>query len=313
MGNVVSIHKDNRPDLKDLVTMFLKFKGAEGKSDRTIKDYNYYLKYFFEHYPHAYDNEHEARLALLDYLSTAKTPSTHNLRLEYLRVFFRWLWEEGIFTSDVTHKLKKQKNPGKFMEVDCNILKSLLSLPNRKTYTGYRDYCLILFTIDTATRPGEALSLLLSDLNLRSMEITIPAPIAKTRISRTIPISPETCKALAKLLSKRHPRWTDDVPIFASSDGEVMLENSWGKRMRNYGKQLGVKLTPYPLRHSSATLFLRNGGNAIALQRMMGHTSMEMTERYVHLVEGDIREQHTHFSPVGSVIKQRNRVMKIRK
>ena len=32
------------------------------------------------------------------------------------------------------------------------------------------------------------------------------------------------------------------------------------------------------LRHSSATPLLRNGGNTMALQRMIGHTSMEMTE-----------------------------------
>lgn len=308
MGNVVSIRKDSKPDLTNAIEIFLKFKGAEGKSERTIRDYKYYLEYFFRHYPEAYDNEREARTSLLDYLSDAKTPSTHNLRLQYLRVFFRWLWEEGIFTSDVTYKLKKQKNPGKFREVDSDILRSLLLLPDRKTYVGYRDYCLIMFTIDTATRPGEALSLLPSDLNLRSMEITIPAPIAKTRISRTIPISPETCKALTKLLSKRHPQWKDNVPLFASSDGETMLEKSWGKRMRSYSKQLGVKITPYLLRHSSATLFLRNGGNAIALQRMMGHTSMEMTERYVHLVEGDIRKQHQEYSPVSSIVRSRKRI-----
>lgn len=308
MGNVISIRKDDKPDLESSISMFLKFKGAEGKSDRTIRDYTYYLEYFFRTYPNACDNEREARSALLDYLAGAKTPSTHNLRLQYLRVFFRWLWEEGIFTSDVTYKLKKQKNPGKFREIDSEILRSLLSIPDRKTYAGYRDYCLIMFTIDTATRPGEALSLTPSDLNLKSMEITIPAPVAKTRISRTIPISPQTCKALTKLLSKRHPQWTDDVPLFASSDGLTMLETSWGKRMRTYSKRLGVKIIPYLLRHSSATLFLRNGGNAIALQRMMGHTSMEMTERYVHLVEGDIRKQHEQHSAVSIIVKPIKRV-----
>ncbi len=313
MGKIVSIRKEEKPSWESALEIFLKFKGAEGKAQRTLYDYRYHISLFFSKYPQAYDNEKEARYSLLDHLAEAKTPSTHNLRLQYLRAFFKWLWEEGFFTSDVTYKLKKQKNPGKFREVDSDVLRTLLFLPDRKTYTGFRDYCLIMFTLDTATRPGEALSLVPSDINVRSMEVTIPSHLAKTRVARTIPISPDTCKALTKLLSIRHSQWRENVPVFASSDGKIMLETSWGKRMRSYSKKLGVKITPYQLRHSSATLFLRNGGNAIALQRMMGHTSMEMTERYVHLVEGDIRKQHDQFSPLQNLISRNNRLRKLKK
>ncbi len=305
--NVVPLSRYAKPTWEEALEDFLNLKGAEGRAPRTLTDYRKHVTRFFTRFPDAYENEKEARSALLKHLAQAKTPSTHNLRLEYLRGFSRWLWEEGIFTNDVTYKLKKQKNPGKFIPVDKDSLLSLLGLPDLATYTGYRDYCLILFTLDTATRPGEALKLIPSDFNLRSLEVHIPSLVAKTRISRTIPISGETTKSIRKLLSVRHPEWKDNVPLFASSDGLCMLETSWGKRMRGYSKKLGVKITPYMLRHSSATLFLRNGGSSFALQRMMGHTSMEMTERYVHLVQDDVKQEHKKHSALSGMFEEIHR------
>ena len=311
MSKVVPLARFQKPTWEEALEDFLNLKGAEGRALRTLKDYKKHVTRFFTRFPEAYENERRARSCLLKHLAEAKTPSTHNLRLEYLRAFSRWLWEEGIFTHDITYKLKKQKNPGKFIPVDEESLISLLDLPDLNTYTGFRDYCLILFTLDTATRPGEALQLIPSDFNLRSLEVRIPAQVAKTRISRSIPISPQVSKGIRKLLQVRHPSWKPSVPVFSSSDGLEFQVNSWAKRMRNYSKELGVKITPYQLRHSSATLFLRNGGNALALQRMMGHTSMEMTERYVHLVEGDIRDQHTFASPVNRLKPEKDRLRKI--
>ena len=65
------------------------------------------------------------------------------------------------------------------MEVDVEVLKKLLSLPDKKTFAGYRDYALMIFTLDTGIRPGEALSLKEADFTLSSLEVRVPAPVAK--------------------------------------------------------------------------------------------------------------------------------------
>jgi site-specific recombinase XerD len=54
---------------------------------------------------------------------------------------------------------------------------------------------------------------------------------------------------------------------------------------------------PHRFRHTFALKFLRNGGNQLTLMRLMGHTSLEMTKRYVALVQADLKEQHRKFSP----------------
>ena len=77
-----------------------------------------------------------------------------------------------------------------------------------------------------------------------------------------------------------------------------MTCQTWGDRLEKYGDELGVKVYPYMLRDSFATLFLRAGGNALALQRLMGHSTLDMTKRYVHLNQGDMRNQHMAASPM---------------
>lgn len=170
----------------------------------------------------------------------AKTPTTYNLRLQNLRIFFDWLVEEKLIERNPLKKLKKRRNPGKFVPVNGEILQSLLSLPDCKTYSGLRDYTLMLFTLDTATRPGEALQLQPSHCNLKSLEIAIPSHISKTRISRTLYISCSTSKFLRKLLRLMHSQWKEDVPIFCSRDGKVMKETSMGQQIRRYSLKTGL-------------------------------------------------------------------------
>lgn len=55
---------------------------------------------------------------------------------------------------------------------------------------------------------------------------------------------------------------------------------------------------PYTLRHTFAVLYIRNGGDSFSLQEILGHSTLEMTRRYVHLARRDVAEQHKKFSPM---------------
>ena len=75
-----------------------------------------------------------------------------------------------------------------------------------------------------------------------------------------------------------------------------------------YAKRMGVKIRPYDLRHTFALQFLRNGGHALALQKMLGHADLTMTKRYVALAQQDIREQHAFASPLNTLLPKKHRV-----
>jgi site-specific recombinase XerD len=183
----------------------------------------------------------------------------------------------------------------------------LLKQPDKKTFPGLRDYCLILLTLDTGIRPGEALFLLPKDVNFMSLEITIRNEISKTKVTRTVPISSLTATHLQKLMKARLSTWSNTIPLFCSYEGKPMLESSWGHRLKKYSQQICHSITPYSLRHSFALLYLRNGGNVFALQRTMGHADLNMTKRYLALNGEDLKREHETASPVNLFNKKRVR------
>ena len=81
-----------------------------------------------------------------------------------------------------------------------------------------RDYALILFALDTGIRPGEALKPLPENFNLEGREVIILPGVAKTKVQRTLPLSPLTCLWIKKLLSVRPNSWGESVPVFCSHD-----------------------------------------------------------------------------------------------
>ena len=65
-------------------------------------------------------------------------------------------------------------------------------------------------------------------------------------------------------------------------------------------RQAGVevkKAGPHTLRHTFALEFIRAGGDAFSLQKLLGHSTLDMTRRYVHLADTDLRAAHRRFAP----------------
>src|SRR5271168_2940756 len=76
--------------------------------------------------------------------------------------------------------------------------------------------------------------------------------------------------------------------------------------MKRYGRQAGiegVRVSPHTLRHTFAVMYIRNGGDSFSLQEILGHSTLEMTRRYVHLARRDVAEQHKKFSPMEALAK----------
>ncbi|ATY84787.1 integrase [Kyrpidia spormannii] len=249
------------------VEEYLLYRKADGLRESTLKAQRETLALFFRRYPEAWNDPQKA---VLQFLSEDIKPSTYNYRLTYLKSFFDWCIEQGFFQENPVKRFKKRKTDHRIVQLDETIMTKLLQLPDKSTFAGLRDYALFLLTLDTGIRPREAFQLTKDDINLRSCEVYVRADVSKTKISRTLPISPMTVKAIRQLINARHPAWKDDVPIFTSADGTPLTKNSWGDRLEMYSKRLGVHIRPYDLRHTFALYFLRNGGHALALQRMMG-------------------------------------------
>jgi site-specific recombinase XerD len=149
-------------------------------------------------------------------------------------------------------------------------------------------------------------------VNLKGLELTVRAQNAKTRVSRTMPISRITAVAIGRLFQGWSEEWGDLCPVFCNWEGLPMRPNSWGLKMnKKYSKLLKTKVRPYDLRHVFALNFLRNEGNIFALQRIMGHANLDMTKRYLALTKNDLKDNHVKASPVNTLLPQRTRVTRL--
>jgi len=290
------------PDWQDLLQEFLLWKSAQGIANRTLDDYTYHVSQFFSRFPNAWE---DLRKCLLKYLSESKAPATKNLRLAYLRAFFGWCVKEGHLPNNPAAGIKRTKDESRIRHISLEDMQKLLKQPNRRTYTGLRDYCMLLLQIDTGIRPGELCQIVPGDVNLEAREIYIRPGVAKTRTGRTLPISPLTAQAILQFQRIRPSWWGKDVPLFASENGRQLDKWHWCKRFKQYRDKAGVEATPYSLRHTTAIELLRNGADAFTVQRILGHADLTMTKRYIHLTQTDIKESHAKASPVQHILQKR--------
>jgi site-specific recombinase XerD len=73
---------------------------------------------------------------------------------------------------------------------------------------------------------------------------------------------------------------------------QLLIKNS-AKRAR-----IEKKVTPHTLRHSFATNFLRNNGNIRYLSAMLGHSSLDTTMMYTHVVDNDLQSQYERYHSI---------------
>ncbi len=99
--------------------------------------------------------------------------------------------------------------------------------------------------------------------------------------------------------------------LFLSVAGTPISQESVEKLVQRLRRRADIpRLHPHLFRHSFAVRYLINGGDVFTLQKILGHTTLEMTRRYVTLASGDMKEKNRLYSPIdnlGSAERQRGR------
>jgi site-specific recombinase XerD len=235
---------------------------------------------------------------LRDFQERGCKPLTVKAYHRILDAFFRWcLEEERIDESPMKRVPKPKVAQEQVKPLSDEELTALLEVPNRKTFTGLRDVALIALMVDTGLRVSEALGIHLVDLNTRTRSITV---VGKGEKPRTVFYGEAAASHLRRYTRRRAYRDGEDL-LFINSLGEPILRFAIVERMRDYGYAAGIRgkrVSPHTLRHTFAVNWLRNGGDTLSLQRLLGHSSPAMTARYVNFLTADLAEMHRTVSPL---------------
>jgi integrase/recombinase XerD len=220
-------------------------------------------------------------------------------RIRSCRRFFRFLYPDQKWTPiSLVAKASSQRKLHCFTREE---IQTILNHPDQQTFVGYRDYVIMLVFLDTGIRLAELSNLQLDDILLFEQSIRISR--SKSGKSRYVSIGSTCLKNLQSYIKLRGDLPFRDLWITRNNRpfkrGAILKMIS--KRCRG-ALQTITRGSAHTFRHTMSRMFLMNGGSVYALQHILGHTTLEMTRKYVCLLAGDLQVQHEKWSPIESLL-----------
>ncbi|MBN2568386.1 MAG: tyrosine-type recombinase/integrase [Deltaproteobacteria bacterium] len=215
-----------------------------------------------------------------------------------IRSFWSWLKREDFIPENPFEKVKPPKTPRKIVPTfSIDQLNHLLSSIPRTDFRGHRDYAIAAMLFGTGLRISELLELKVSDINFENGQVKVNG---KGSRERWVYMSPKVYKVLLKYKLQWRKQAAASDYLFTDGQGNQLNRSYIEHRFHHYGIKAaitGVRCSPHTLRHSFAVNYLRNGGDVFTLQRILGHSTLEMTRHYAELADSDVERQQKAFSP----------------
>lgn len=284
--------------------MFLKVKELENVSKHTLKNYRLLFSNFDKKINQRLDYKNEDNLCnqILTYFTAIKdhTPSTYNTSVKEANGYFNYLVKRNKIANNPLKLLGIRERKVEFNPRPCKTddLKELLKVIDVREYQGLRDYAIILLIADTGIRPSEAFRLVVNDVDFVNNTIVVHEDVSKTHKERLLPVSTKVMIYIRALLKYN----MDSDYVFNTINGKQMTTDRFQRRMQHYSDYSNTKITPYQLRHYFGTEYARSDNcNILYLQKIMGHSKLEMTRRYVKIDPEDLARNHKLASPIDKI------------
>jgi integrase/recombinase XerD len=251
-------------------------------SPRTIEWYEQSLKWLGIESP----NESQLKSFVIRMRERGLKPSACNCRIRAVNSYLKW--------SDSPLRVPRMKEPQFILPTfSAHQIKSVIGWKPKGFYDR-RLHLLALILLDTGCRISEALTLRVRDCDLDNLLVTLTGKGDK---QRKVPFSFELRKALFRYTQEFCPH---GHMLLLSTRGRTAVDRHVVARdMRRLCRSLGFEppaRTLHAFRHTFATNYLRRGGSVFHLQKVLGHTSLEMTRRYSNLLTDDLQAVHQRLS-----------------
>ncbi len=229
-------------------------------------------------------------------LVSKKTALNYHTGLSSL---WQWAVEQGYCDINIV-RLVKPPRPEKrdIIPYTQTEVKRLLFAANNSRLPE-RDYAIVLTLLDTGIRASELGNINIKEIYVEERQILV---FGKGDKERRLRVSQGTMNSLMQYL-----RWRGCVDIYRCRKQYLFLGKMNQKITRHTLRLLCNRLElrsnvahvhPHKFRHTFAIEFLRNGGNIFTLQKLLGHTTLDMVKRYLAIAQSDIDRDHDKASPV---------------
>lgn len=238
-------------------------------------------------------------------LNKPMSKTTINNYLRNIKVFFNYLYENHYIKENPIRRVKQLPNERKPVDfISDDDFKKLISSLDMSKFHEYRDCTIIQLIIDTGMRIGETLLIKLEDVDMNRKSIYLLPENTKGKKGRTVFFSAEMEKYLKRWLQFKD-RYRDSEYLFCTNQGKPLSIANYETNFKIYSKRVGLdNAHPHMLRNNFAKRFLMNGGDIYTLSRILGHSSVTVTEKaYLDLNDEDLRINYAPYSPLEKIIK----------
>ena len=240
-------------------------------------------------------------------------PSSVNHYLRDVRAFLYWCMDEDrtyIKRFKISLVEAQEEQVKHFTDDE---LERLLEKPNKNdSFLTWRTWVMVNWVLATGNRAGTICDIRIGDIDFLSKEISLRH--TKNKRTQIIPLSPSLEITLKEYIKMWRYEAPGDAWLFPNVCEDQLTTNAQRHSFVKYCKDRGVSRTNiHGLRHNFAKGWVRNNGNMFVLQKILGHSTLEMTKKYVRLFSEDIKEDFEKFSPLDTIKKSSKRTQMIKR
>lgn len=218
----------------------------------------------------------------IDAAARARKLSSLKSFYKYLTVRTKLLAENPV--QDIEYpKIRKSLPKYLSLEESRTLLKSI-SGPNKA-----RDFAILMIFLNCGIRRSELVGLNLSDVYEDHIRV-----LGKGNKERIVYIGSSCKDAIdAYLVERKQVELTDNRALFGSRDHNRISESAVHRLVKKHILEAGLdpnRFSAHKLRHTAATLMLKNGVDIRTVQEVLGHENLNTTQIYTHIESAQLRE-----------------------
>ena len=282
---IVPYECDNIKVIKSYIACII----VEGKAKSTAKQYCYHIKKMFDFLGNKRYDEITSR-DIMTWLASLKIKGNNNRTVSNNRncvsAFFKWLFRESLIEKNPLDSIQTIKVPEEelkaFSSEEIDTIRSNCKKPVERA--------MVEMLLSSGLRVSELCNLKLEDIDFNSL--TIYVKCGKGGKDRTTYFTPVARKYLKKYLNENKHK---SEYVFTNHCGNQYTPSGIRHITTDLAERCQIHIHPHRFRRTLATDLAEKGMPIQEIQKLLGHTSIETTRKYIEVRKKKIEASYRQY------------------